>query len=290
VLLDKTGTVTEVQVEFRDAQPLGTARAEDMPTLIERAATLAAWSTHPLSRALAAARPQADAGPWHDVAEVPGCGVQARDAQGTLWRLGSARWLGAETDAALCFGLAGEPRLALHFDEALREDAAAAVNALRDDGIDVTLLSGDTPQRVQRLAARLGIEHALAAATPEDKLIALRERQRNGTAVAMVGDGVNDAPVLAQADVSFALAHGAQVARSAADAVLLSGRLGDVVGAFRLSRRAVRVIRQNLAWAALYNAACVPLALLGHLPPWAAGLGMAASSAFVVLNAMRLAK
>jgi Cu2+-exporting ATPase len=130
----------------------------------------------------------------------------------------------------------------------------------------------------------------VAAATPEAKLATLRRAQAAGHCVAMVGDGVNDAPVLAQADVSFALAQGAQVAHAAADAVLLAGRLNDVVHALALARRSVRVMRQNLAWAAAYNATCVPLALVGWLPPWAAGLGMALSSVLVVANAMRLSR
>jgi P-type Cu2+ transporter len=277
VMLDKTGTLTRTTLVGHGA-----------PALLERAASLAAWSTHPLSRALVAAHPNAAAVAWTDVHEVPGCGIEALDAQGARWRLGSSQWLGA-ADAALCFGRVGEPALGLQFDETLTDDAQQAVEALQSEGVTVTLLSGDTPERVQRLAERLRIDNTMAAATPEHKLAALRERQAHGVAVAMVGDGVNDAPVLAQADVSFALANGAQIARSAADVVLLSGRIGDVVAALRLSRRTVRVMRQNLIWAALYNAACVPLALMGYLPPWAAGLGMAASSAFVVLNAMRLA-
>jgi Cu2+-exporting ATPase len=293
-LLDKTGTVTEAQPVWREGRALGGASKTDVAAWTALAASLAAWSSHPLSRALVQAHPTAlvDAPAWREVREVAGCGLEALDAQGQPWRLGSASWIGASdaADAALCFGLVGRPKLALHFDEALRADAAAAVQALRDEGVAVSLLSGDTPARVQRLAQRLAIDEAVAAATPERKLAALRERQRDGTPVAMVGDGVNDAPVLAQADVSFALAQGAQIARSAADAVLLSGRLGDVVAALRIARRSVHVARQNLAWAALYNAACVPLALIGWLPPWAAGLGMAASSAVVVLNGLRLAR
>jgi Cu2+-exporting ATPase len=293
VMLDKTGTVSAAAPQFRSAHALGAqGDAGAMSALNRQAVSLAAWSSHPLSRALVAAHPNLGTEAWRDVREVPGCGVEALDAQGRRWRLGSATWLGAadaaHADAALCFGPAGEPRLAFQFDETLVDDALQAVDALRQQGLSVTLVSGDTPARVQRLAARLGIDDALAAATPERKLAALRARQARGDVVAMVGDGVNDAPVLAQADVSFALAHGAQIARSAADAVLLDGRVREVAGAVQLARRTVRVMRQNLAWAALYNAACVPLALLGYLPPWAAGLGMAASSAFVVVNAMRL--
>jgi P-type Cu2+ transporter len=152
------------------------------------------------------------------------------------------------------------------------------------------MLSGDAPARVQAMARRLGLETAIGGATPEAKLAALSAAQASGHVVAMAGDGINDAPVLARADVSFALAHGAALAQAQADAVLLGNRLGDLANAFAVARRGVRVVRQNLSWAVLYNAACIPLALLGWLPPWAAGLGMAASSLVVVLNSLRLAR
>ncbi len=279
VMLDKTGTVTDSQPVLREGFD---ARAADL------AASLAAWSTHPLSRALVAARPQASAVAWREVREVPGCGLEGIDAQGRRWRLGSAAWVGAAAPCDLAFGRAGESPAVFGFDESLRPDAAHAVRALQEQGIAVTLLSGDSRSRVARLAERLNLSCAIDSASPELKLAAMQRAQSRGEVVAMVGDGINDAPVLAQADFSFAMPQGAQIARSAADAVLLSGRLGDVLSSIQLARHSVRVMRQNLAWAALYNAACVPLAIMGQLPPWAAGLGMAASSLFVVVNALRL--
>jgi Cu2+-exporting ATPase len=177
--------------------------------------------------------------------------------------------------------------LGLHFEETVRADVPQALAALRAEGLQITMLSGDTPARVQRMAHTLSLT-AVGGVSPEMKLTAVRAAQARGERVAMLGDGINDAPVLAQADVSLAMGAGALLARSQADAVLLADRLADVVELRRLSCRCVRVIRQNIAWAAGYNALCVPLALAGLLPPWAAGIGMAGSSLFVVCNALRL--
>ncbi|MEW6706112.1 MAG: cation-translocating P-type ATPase [Pseudomonadota bacterium] len=298
VFLDKTGTLTETRPVWRGATPLVSMSAERQAELLEQAVRLAAHSRHPLSQALCEALPAVAqaAGTWQAVQEHAGAGLQAQDERGQPWRLGSAAWLGfssgqgSASSLQVCFGPPGEPLLRLEFDESLRHDTAAAVQALQAQGLQLTLLSGDAEERVRLLAQRLGVGHAVGAATPERKLATLRAAQARGERVAMVGDGVNDAPVLAQADVSFAMGHGALVARAQADAVVLSSRIADVAHARQLAQRTVRVIRQNLAWAALYNAACVPLALAGLLPPWAAGLGMASSSLFVVLNALRLAR
>jgi Cu2+-exporting ATPase len=151
------------------------------------------------------------------------------------------------------------------------------------------LLSGDASERVAAFAASLALDECHAGLAPQDKLELVRRAQSRGRRVAMVGDGVNDTPALAAADVSFAMGQGALVARHQADAVLNSERLTELWFARHLSLRCRRVIRQNLTWAAIYNLACVPLALAGVLPPWAAGLGMAASSLLVVANARRLA-
>ena len=176
------------------------------------------------------------------------------------------------------------------FDERVRTDVVEALAALRADGLRLTLLSGDTTERATALGRRLGLNEVTGGALPQDKLQVVALAQARGDVVGMVGDGVNDAPVLARADVSFAMGQGALVARVHADAVIVSSRLADLVEARRLARRTMAVIRQNLAWAAVYNAACIPLALMGYLPPWAAGLGMALSSLLVVGNSLRLAR
>lgn len=303
LFVDKTGTLTEDRPRYSGCVRLPAAALIDEPTLLQLAASLAAWSRHPLAQALCESQPASAAttSTWQALREQPGAGLEGQDAQGRRWRLGSAPWVHgtetphpataiAEEDAGLetWFGPIGQPMARLRFDEAVRPGVAAALAELRAEGVRVTLLSGDAPRRVERMAALLGLDTAIGGATPEAKLAAVRAAQAGGETVAMLGDGINDAPVLAQADVSLAMGAGALLARGHADAVLLANRIGDVVALRRLSQRCVRVIRQNIAWAATYNAVCVPLALAGMLPPWAAGLGMAASSLFVVCNALRL--
>jgi Cu2+-exporting ATPase len=195
----------------------------------------------------------------------------------------------ARDDVQVWLARAGRPLAGFVFDETLRPGAAEALAALRADGLRVTLLSGDAPARARRLGQRLGLadDDVIGGASPEDKLAAVAAAQQRGERVLMVGDGINDAPVLARADVSMAMGQGALVARSQADAVIASNRPLDVMHARRTAQRAMALVRQNLVWAATYNATCIPLALAGWLPPWAAGLGMAGSSLFVVLNALR---
>jgi Cu2+-exporting ATPase len=290
--VDKTGTLTEGRLRCRGVQRLSGC-VDDDATLAATAASLAAWSQHPLSAALREAWP-GEAGDWRDVAETPGRGLQATDASGRRWRLGSAAAvgtaLGDDDRPRVWLARDGVPLACFEFDEGLRADAAEAVRALQADGVKVTLLSGDGAARAGRLAEQLALDGGHGGLAPEAKLAALRAAQQRGEKVAMLGDGINDAPVLAQADVSLAMGEGALVARGQADGVVVSNALADVVHARRIAQRSVAIVRQNLIWAAAYNAACVPLAVAGWLPPWASGLGMAASSLLVVGNALRLAR
>lgn len=296
LFLDKTGTLTEDRLELAGVEPLD-LRRHDECTLRRMAASMASLSSHPLSRSLVEALAvPTTAELWTEVHEQAGAGIEALDAEGLRWRLGSAAWVGVEAPVVaddgvhVWFGRPGAPALRFDFDEHLRAGAIATVQALRSAGIELRLLSGDTPARVQRLAIRLGVPVAAAGASPEGKLAALRAAQAEGRCVGMVGDGLNDAPTLAAADVSFAMGQGAAVARAQADVVLLGDRLDAVATAHGQAGRTMRVMRQGLGWAVAYNLVAIPLALAGLLPPWAAGLGMALSSLVVVGNAMRLAR
>jgi Cu2+-exporting ATPase len=295
---DKTGTLTlpgaeQVEVELR---PAAVEAGLDERAVLAIASALASASSHPLAVALAA---QAGAGAspvaLTNFSEQPGAGVRAEGVDGRVYRLGARAWsAGDDADAAPGAALEtwlGNGRAALarlRLTERQRAGAAESVATLRAAGLRVELLSGDASPRVEAIGARRGVDRARGDASAADTIAAVAALQAEGRRVAMVGDGLNDAPVMARADVSFAIGEGPALTRTHADFVLLSGSLAEVAAARAIARRTMRIVRQNLAWAAAYNALCVPLALAGMLAPWAAGLGMASSSLFVVLNALRV--
>jgi Cu2+-exporting ATPase len=190
--------------------------------------------------------------------------------------------------------LADEQGLLARFDlqETVRPGAKALVKQLQRSGLEVQLLSGDRPAPVRALAQDLGLRQDLVRSqcSPQDKLAHLQATQSAGRKVLMLGDGLNDGPVLAQADVSVAVGTSVPLTQAQADIVLPSAQIEALPLLLAQSRRAMAVVRQNLAWAAAYNALCIPLAWMGWLPAWAAGLGMALSSLLVVLNAARLSR
>ena len=236
--------------------------------------------------------------PLPDIREHAGQGLEARDGAGRLWRLGRQAFAmptAGEPLLPLISGVStawlsvdGRPLARFAFAERLRPDARRTVAELQALGLRVALLSGDRDAAARRVATALGITEVQSGATPEDKLRWVQRLQAEGHRVVMVGDGLNDGPVAAQADVSIAIGQGAPLVHAQADFTLPGARLAEVAEARRLAAATLRVIRQNLAWAAGYNAISVPLAIVGWLPPWAAGIGMAASSLLVMGNAARL--
>lgn len=303
VVFDKTGTLT---LDRLGLQALVVRPGADRSAVLNLAAALAQGSLHPASRAVVSAREAdalASAGSLPalvDRTEQAGRGMQARTPDGRTLRLGSAAFALAGTVAQDDGQPPEAPRVWLADDqgwlatlvlsEVLRDDARAAVQALQALGVRCWLLSGDRQAAARQVAGRLGIDRVVAQATPERKLDELGGWQRAGHRIAMVGDGLNDGPVLARADTSFALGHAAPLAQAQSDYVIQSGQLMDVVHTLVLARATLRTVRQNLVWAALYNAVCVPLALVGWMPPWLAGVGMAASSLLVIGNALRLSR
>jgi Cu2+-exporting ATPase len=262
--------------------------AGDSPDhLLALAAALERDSLHPLARAF---QPHDRDFPLSDAREFTGEGVEGW-IDGSHYRLGRASFAGQPADddqGDLWLSGDGVALARFSVQQALRSDAAETIARLRALRLPVLLLSGDHPAAVAAVAQTLRIDDYASELRPDDKLARLRELQAQGRRVLMVGDGMNDAPILAAAHASLALAQGADLARQQADGVLASTRLGGVVDALLLARRARRVIGQNLLWACAYNLLAVPAAALGLVSPWLAAIGMSASSLLVIGNAMRL--
>jgi Cu2+-exporting ATPase len=298
VVFDKTGTLTWGRLSLIGVVPIGAKGREECLAL---AAALERGSEHPIARALVSAAAGLSRATADDVVNQPGRGVEAR-VGGRRMRLGSPAFaselVGRPLPDELVFAADDVTAVVLADEEAylalitlgdtLRSGAGRLVHELEVSGKTVCLLSGDRQRTVADIARRAGIGVAAGDADPEAKLAFVRELQSRGAVVAMVGDGINDAPVLSQAQVSIAMGGGTDLAHASADMVLLSEDIGRLATAFATARDAMRIVRQNLAWAAAYNAVAIPLAVAGWVTPLVAGIGMAFSSLAVVANALRL--
>lgn len=318
VIFDKTGTLTDrrLAVSLIDVQRPGLTRAE----ALARAAALAGVSRHPVSRAIAveheATRARAGDGDGAAIRLVPavdcvdhrGEGVEGIVA-GQRLRLGKPAFAlalasgtadgcartsvnGCATaladDGAVVLADADGAQAFFHLSEVVRRDAEATVSMLSLQGLSAEIASGDAAPRVDAVARELGIDAWSARLLPADKLARLSALREAGRRSIVVGDGINDAPVLSGADVSVAMASGADLAQASSDVVLVGERLRPLADAVAVARRATAILRQNQRWAMVYNFSAVPLAALGFVPPWLAALGMSLSSLLVVLNSLRI--
>ncbi|GAA3906563.1 heavy metal translocating P-type ATPase [Halomonas cibimaris] len=298
VIFDKTGTLTRGEMQLVDTRPL----TDDLTAERARAlaAALEARSEHPIARAFAPFRDATLSAV--DIHSTTSQGLEGR-IDGRRWRLGKpafachdpaspnhARPAAPDDGQWLLLTENAAPRAWFRLHDAVREDAADTVAALKAHGLEVELLSGDTAAAVSELAAALGIATWHAGQSPENKLARLQTLQAEGESVAMIGDGINDVPVLAGADVAIAMNGATDLARTRADAVLLSPRLLRIAEAVEIARATRRIMRQNMVWSVCYNAAALPLAAVGVVPPWLAAIGMSASSLVVVGNALRLTR
>ncbi len=304
VVFDKTGTLTQGRLGVREVLVTGRLKKE---TAVAIAQALEAQSEHPIARAVN----QLDV-PFSDGRDLSvsnrinrvGYGVSAlvgMDGEETVWRIGRPEFVAeiaghlpqqwqnlAHAGTLIALGNSNGFAAVFLLDDQIKDDSAAMLAKLREQGLRPHILSGDREAAVAALAAQLGVADYRSEASPEDKLAYVETLQRQGCKVLMVGDGINDAPVLAASDVSVAVAGGADVAREGADVLMLNDEMGALAETVDQARRTAAIIRQNLIWATVYNLLAVPLAAAGFVTPWIAALGMSSSSLVVLLNALRL--
>ena len=279
IVLDKTGTVTEGKLELAEVVLLNGARRDEVLRL---AGAVEAASEHPIAQAVVRAA-RAEVGELPAVSSFrnePGVGVSG-SVEGRLVAVGRS---GGRIEVSWD----GEVRATIVVRDTVKATSAEAIRELKELGLTPVLLTGDAEEAVQRVAAEVGIDRVLAEVYPDDKVREIARLQQAGHVVAMVGDGVNDAPALAQADLGLAIGTGTDIAIEASDLTLVSGDLRAAADAIRLARKTLRTIKGNLFWAFAYNVAAIPLAVAGLLNPIVAAAAMACSSLFVVSNSLRL--
>lgn len=296
IIFDKTGTLTEGKLKLEQVKTL---HDRDEKTCLHIAAALESWSEHPIAKVLS--RNKTESVQATNVNAIAGKGVEAT-IDNKRYRIGNYQFVSAmctnkidpeqnnKTNTLVYLGDEQNILAVFILSDAIREGAQEALRAINKQGIEVHLLSGDEQASVDAIAKKLAIRNYKARMLPEDKLKYVQELQAKGHVAAMIGDGVNDAPVLAGAQVSLAMGGGTQLAHASADMILLSEQLIHLPESIHMARRTLGIIRQNLSWAVLYNVTAIPLAASGYISPWMAALGMSASSLLVVLNALRLKK
>ena len=291
VVMDKTGTLTTGNISLVQTRTLAEL---DEAQCLAIAQALEAYSEHPIARAFRS-QPVVDGvlPAASGVTPVIGHGIEGKIA-GKPYRLGSARWIGLTDDEDAAQGLAiyladeHGPLARFVLADTLRPDARALIQAFQAAGLQTTILTGDGSAQSDRLARELGVDELVKGVTPDGKLAYLKAREAAGDISIMVGDGINDAPVLAGAHASFAMAGGTDLAKNSADAILLADDLSRLLAARTLALRTRKIIKENFAWSIGYNLLVLPLAASGWLPPYLAAAGMSLSSLIVVTNSMRL--
>ena len=295
IIFDKTGTLTKGQVELSNIAPIAGRSRHECHNI---AAALEAHSEHPIAKAFDGSSLNAS-----NIKVYAGSGIEGH-IDGELYRIGRPDFVleaikGDKTSGLdlpteyqtgqwLLLGNTHTALAWLQFNDTLRESSAETVTTLKSLGFQVEILSGDYSANVASIAERLGVTQYRSACSPEQKLDYIQDVQRQGAKVVMVGDGINDVPVLASADVSVAMTDATDLAKAQADAILLSGQLSNLVNALDVAQRCRGIIKQNISWALIYNMAALPLAAMGFVPPYAAAIGMSLSSLVVVCNALRL--